>query len=183
MKHVGTINIETERLILRSFKKTDALDMYNNWANDERVTRYLTLLPHESIEESEQICELWEKESSLMNKYQWIIILKESNKAIGSIGAVNIYEDTKALEVGYCIGYGYWGKGYVKEALIDILKVFKEVGFVRVFAEHDVENPNSGKVLEKCGFEYEGTARKSIYNHERVLVDMAIYSIIFEENI
>jgi len=157
--------------------------MFNNWASDERVTEYLSWLPHENITETEEICKLWEKESKQKDFYQWVIILKETNEPIGSIGVVYKNENKLAAEVGYCIGYNYWGKGYVKEALDEVLKILKKVGFVRIYAEHNILNYNSGKVMKKCGFEYEGITRKSSYNNKKVLVDMALYSIIFQENI
>lgn len=81
-------------------------------------------------------------------------------------------------EVGYAIGYNYWGKGIVKEALLELIKYFKEIGIVRLQAYHEVENINSGKVLIKSGFEYEGILRKSVLNKRDELVDAKIYSII-----
>ncbi|MDF2615561.1 MAG: hypothetical protein K0Q47_216 [Sedimentibacter sp.] len=41
MNHLGTVNLETERLILRKFKLSDAEALYNNWANDGEVTKWL----------------------------------------------------------------------------------------------------------------------------------------------
>lgn len=42
MNHIGTKTLETERLILRKFKDEDASDLFNNWASDSNVTKYLT---------------------------------------------------------------------------------------------------------------------------------------------
>lgn len=52
MEHLGTINLETNRLILRKFKIEDAEDMYNNWASDNEVTKYLSWKTHLNIEET-----------------------------------------------------------------------------------------------------------------------------------
>lgn len=42
LKHTGTEMLETERLVLRRFRESDAIDMFNNWASNKEVTRYLT---------------------------------------------------------------------------------------------------------------------------------------------
>lgn len=55
----GTASLETERLLLREFKIEDADDMYHHWANDEKVTRYLTWPPHQSIEDTKQSLSSW----------------------------------------------------------------------------------------------------------------------------
>lgn len=174
----GTIKIETERLILRPFKKNDGIDMYNNWASDDRVTKFLRWNSHENIEESFKICEMWENESKEKSNYQWAIVLKETNQVIGSIGLVDIDEKMLRGEVGYAIGYKFWGRGIVKEALESILQYFKSLGFVRIQAFHELENPNSGKVLLKSGFQYEGVLYKYEKNKVGELVDIKMYSII-----
>lgn len=175
----GTIKIESERLILRPFNRRDGIDMYNNWASDDRVTKFLRWNSHKSFEESFKICEMWEEESKEKNNYQWAIVLKETNQVIGSIGLVDINEEMLRGEVGYAIGYNFWGKGIVKEALDSILNYLKTLGFVRIQAFHELENPNSGKVLLKCGFEYEGLLHKFEKNKNDELVDVQMYSIIF----
>lgn len=63
LNNKGTKVIETERLILRPFKKDDGKDMFENWANDDRVTKYLRWNTHENVNESYEICSMWEEES------------------------------------------------------------------------------------------------------------------------
>lgn len=59
MNHLGTINLETERLILRKFKLSDAEALYNNWANDGEVTKFLMWPTHYSLEVSEAVIKGW----------------------------------------------------------------------------------------------------------------------------
>ncbi|MEE1048419.1 MAG: GNAT family protein, partial [Clostridia bacterium] len=64
MKHLGTVTLETERLVLRKTIESDYEPMFRNWANDERVTRFLTWAPYESAEQlkntyQELICKGW----------------------------------------------------------------------------------------------------------------------------
>lgn len=54
MKHIGTKQIETDRLILRKFKLSDAEDMFKNYTTHEKVTKYLTWKPHKSIDDTRQ---------------------------------------------------------------------------------------------------------------------------------
>ena len=71
--HKGTQTIHTERLILRKFTVDDAQAMFENWANDERVTRYLTWCPHESPEATKQLLELWCAAYEKPNTYNWVM--------------------------------------------------------------------------------------------------------------
>ena len=61
MKHLGTKQLETERLILRRFRVSDAQAMYENWAKDSEVTKYLTWPAHSGPEVSEAVLSAWEK--------------------------------------------------------------------------------------------------------------------------
>lgn len=83
--------------------------MYNNWASDDKVTKFLRWNSHKNVEESFKIFEMWENESKDRNNYQWAIDLKETNQVIGSIDLVDIDEETLRGEVDYAIGYNFFG--------------------------------------------------------------------------
>ena len=89
--------------------------------------------------------------------------ISADGRVVGSIGVFrqgNIHRQT--AELGYCIAEGYWGKGIMTEAYGEVLRfLFEEAGFYRIGSSHAVENPASGKVMEKCGLRSEGTKRKS----------------------
>lgn len=158
MNHLGTVVLETERLILRPFQVEDARDMYNNWASSDQVTRYLTWPAHGSVEESKMILDTWVKNYDDPKYYEWCLEYKENNQAIGSMGVVEMDESIEAVEIGYCIGETYWHKTITAEALHAVVQfMFEKVGCNRVAAKHDVNNPNSGKVMKKAGLQYEGT--------------------------
>ena len=55
MNKAGTQRIETDRLILRRFRSEDAEDMYENWASDPEVTRFLTWPTHSSVDVTKAI--------------------------------------------------------------------------------------------------------------------------------
>ena len=79
MKHCGTKQLETERLILRRFRPEDAAAMYQNWASDDEVTKYLVWPTHSSIEVSQYVINDWVNSYSKDDFYQWAIVPKENN--------------------------------------------------------------------------------------------------------
>ena len=88
LTHKGTKTIITERLILRKFRVDDATDMFNNWASDDNVTRFLTWKPHESVDATKQLLEGWVAAYDNEKTYNWIIEYK--GQAIGSISVVRL---------------------------------------------------------------------------------------------
>lgn len=151
MQHTGPIRIETERLTLRPFTESDAPAMFRNWASDPEVTRFLTWPTHDRVETTLRVIALWSDRSNLTN-YNWCIALRDTDEAIGSIAVVAIDETAETLEIGYCISKKYWGKGITAEAAKALIAfLFKNVQPKRITAKHDVNNPNSGKVMRKAG--------------------------------
>ncbi len=178
MNHLGTRELATARLTLRRFEIEDAENMYYNWASDPEVTRYLTWPAHKSVEITEHVLRDWIGRYEAKDYYLWAIELNELEQPIGSISAVKVDDQTESVEIGYCIGRDFWNKGYTTEALSEVIRFFlAEVGAGRVCARHDSNNPNSGKVMEAAGMEYEGTLRKADYNNQGIC-DAVVYAKI-----
>lgn len=181
MKHTGTIRLETERLTLRRFTVEDADSMFNNWASDNEVTKFLTWPTHKCIEDSKSFINYCIDKYSDLSFYNWAIELKDSHELIGNISIEHINEETNNMMLGWVIGKKYWGNGYVPEAgnrVIDIM--FNKVGINCMVALHDVNNPNSGRVMQKLGMKYEGIIRQCNKNNQGI-VDCARYSILKTE--
>ena len=177
LTHVGTKEIKTERLLLRRFRAEDSKAMFDTWANDERVTRFLTWTPHGSIEVTDFLIGLWLNDYEKDNSYNWAIEFE--GKLIGSIGAVQIDENSERAEIGYCIAYDFWGKGIVTEAtkaVIDFL--FEKVNLNKIIIEHATKNPASGKVAQKCGLILDGVNRQHFKSASGEFLDIATYSIL-----
>jgi RimJ/RimL family protein N-acetyltransferase len=100
-------------------------------------------------------------------------------EVVGSIGAFrqqNIHN--KTAEMGYYIGENYWGKGICTAAVTLLSRfVFEHTDIIRLFAEPFATNIGSIRVLEKAGFEYEGTLRKNAVKNG-IIFDMKMYSLI-----
>lgn len=182
MKHCGTQRIETDRLILRRYVIEDADAMYKNWASDSDVTKFLTWQPHSSVEVSRGIIENWLKEYSDEKYYQWAIVLKDNgNEPIGGISVVQMNEDISMVHIGYCLGRAWWRREIMSEALKAVMDfMFDTVEVNRVEARHDPMNPNSGKVMQKCGMKYEGTLRSADRNNQGIC-DACYYALLRSE--
>lgn len=179
MKHAGTKTIETGRLVLRPFRIEDAQPMYENWASDPEVTKFLTWPVHGSVEVSREILKSWISQYADERYYQWAITLKENtDMPIGSIAVVHQNEKIGMVHIGYCIGRRWWRQGVTSEALQALITFFmEEVGANRVESRHDSNNPNSGKVMEKCGMKREGVMRQADWNNQGIC-DSCMYGIL-----
>lgn len=182
MKHIGTQDIKTERLLLRRFKISDAEAMFNNWANDSDVTKYLIWQPHGSIDVTKQIINDWVDSYDNDDSYNWAIVLKENGGIlVGSISVVSKNDEVGSVHIGYCMGKAWWHRGIMTEALTAVIKFFfEEVGVNRVDSRHDSKNPHSGGVMKKSGMKYEGTLRQADKNNLGIC-DACYYGILKSE--
>ena len=102
--------------------------------------------------------------------------------AVGSIGVFrreNIHRQT--AELGYYLAEEYWGKGIMTEAVTQVCKyVFEKSDVIRIYAEPFAYNAPSCRVLEKAGFQYEGTLRSNAVKNGKIL-DMKMYSLLKTE--
>ena len=166
--------INTERLILRKFRKEDAVDMLE-YGSDPEVLKYLIWEGIKTIDEAlVAIVEYhWEKPSN------YAIELKENNKCIGGID-LRIKPAHEKASFGYVLNRFYWGKGYMTEALTAILHLaFDKLELNRVEGGHYVGNEGSGKVMEKSGMLLEGKSPRS-EKIKGVFQDLVHYGIIKE---
>lgn len=173
----GTQTLKTERLTLRRFTLDDAQAMFENWANDERVTRYLTWSPHASPKFTKKLLRMWCRGYKKAETYNWAI--EYEGKIAGNISVVKINERSEFAELGYCLGFDYWNKGIMSEAakaVIDYL--FTEIGVNRIEICHAVKNPGSGRVAQKCGLKLEGIKRERFKAFSGEFLDIAEYGIV-----
>lgn len=179
MEHLGTKVLETNRLILRPFCQDDCKAVYENWASDDEVTRYLSWHTHTDQEQTRAWLASRESQYADLRYYSWCIVLKATGEAVGDISCIQIDEEIGAAELGWVLSRRYWGQSIMPEAgrrVIDFL--LDEVGFRRVWARHDAQNPKSGRAMIKCGMRYEGTHRQAALNKDGQLIDIVIYSIL-----
>ena len=182
MQNIKIKELETERLILRKITKEDAENMYNNWASDPLVAKYVTWDVHKNIEETKEIVKMWTENYQKDDFYLWVVESKEDNTIIGSIEISKVDLKKETAEIGYCYGRNWWNKGYGTETLKKVLSFgFNELDCHLIHATHYADNKASGKVMEKSGMKYEATLRDRIKYDNNKRDDYIIYSVTKEE--
>lgn len=180
LTHKGTQTLHTERLTLRRFTPDDAQAMFDNWAKDGRVTRYLTWSPHPSPEATQELLRLWCDAYENPGTYNWAMVYEGT--LIGNISVTHMDEKSEWAELGYCMGYAYWNKGLMPEAVKAVIAfLFTQVLVNRIAITHAVKNPASGRVAQKCGFTFEGTKREYYQSSTGEFLDISDYGILRRE--
>lgn len=152
LNHLGTQTIETERLILRKYQISDAEDMFNNWVADPEVTRFWGWSPHKDTDETKKLLLEWISKYEILTTYNWVIILKENNQAIGYI-YLNAINSSSAIH--YLISRKYWNRGIATEVCKAIIEyAFSKIGIKTINTHHHIDNPASGKVMQKAGMKF-----------------------------
>ena len=150
------MNIESERLLLRPWLDDDAETLYK-YASDPDIGERAGWEPHKSVEESREIIR-----TVFRSLNTWAIVLKETNEPIGAMGygescECNIPAREGEPITGYWVAKPYWNKGICTEALKMMIGHIRQTTDIRsLISGHFVDNPASGKVMEKCGFEPTG---------------------------
>lgn len=177
INHKGTNSIETTRLLLRRFEAGDASSMFDNWASDPLVCKFLSWGPHRDISVTRKRINDWLMNYEYDDTYNWAICIKSKNEALGSI-SVELFDDhEKYCEIGYCISREYWNYGLMTEALRAVMHyLFFDIGYEKIQAKHDVLNIASGRVMQKAGMKFEGILYHVSKRRDGSFCDVAVYS-------
>jgi len=179
MKHAGTKMIKTDRLTLRKFEIKDADMMFQNWASDDEVTRYMRWDPYKNVDDIIPTLQQWVDNYKNDDYYHWGICT-ENNELIGSIGIYIASEHDHRAGLGYCIGRNWWNKGYMSEAVNAVIDyIYANTDTERIEAYYAIANPASGKVMSNAGMAYEGIAR-SKFKSRVGFEDSGTYGIVRE---
>lgn len=176
IRHKGTVTIETSRLILRRFEEKDAKDMYENWAGDPEVCRYLSWGPHTNVEASRKRILSWLEGYKRDNSYVWAIEFKRSGNAIGSISMELSDDRSESCEIGYCLAKEYWSRGIMTEALVAVMHyLLYEIGYRIIQAKHDNMNTASGRVMQKAGMVFYKLENRAGIRKDGTYYDCVVY--------
>ena len=177
-KTIRVPQLETERLMLRMWTKKDAPALFE-YASDPDVGPNAGWKPHANTGESRMIID-----QLFRCNLTWAIVEKETGKVIGSIG----FEEDKyrpnisSKEMGYSLAKDSWGKGYMTEAAKRLIKYgFEELKLTVLMIRTSETNKRSQRVIEKCGFTYEGTLRRAYRMYDNNLREVRCYSMLKEE--
>lgn len=151
--------IETARLVLRRIRQSDAEDMYA-YASLPCVVRYLSWNEHPDLLHTKRYLAYLDTRYRVGQFFDFAIVLRKSNRMIGTIGFVSFDENNSVAEVGYVLHPDFWGQGIMTEALTAIIRFgFEELSLHRIEASYIPENLASRRVMEKCGMTFEGIRR------------------------
>ncbi|HTY30327.1 GNAT family N-acetyltransferase [Mycobacterium sp.] len=149
------------RLMLRPPALDDAGALFQRVARDPEVTKYLLWAPHRDVAATRRV--ITEKLNISGEERTWAITLKHSGEVVGLTSCRRAAPHS--VEIGYCLGRRWWGKGYMSEVL-DLLLAALEADrqVYRVWATCSPDNERSARSLERAGFALEGRlARHAVY--------------------
>lgn len=149
------------RLLLRPPVLDDAGALYQRVARDPKVTKYLKWTPHQDVAATRRV--IAEKLNVSDDERTWAIALRHSDEVIGLTSCRRPVPHS--VEIGYCIGRRWWGKGFMTEVLGLLMNALEaDRGVYRVWATCHVDNERSARVLLRAGFELEGRlTRYAVY--------------------
>ncbi len=169
--------LETERLFLRKLSLADASEM-QSVRSDERVMNYMDSERHLTIQFSEKFIAENLKIYEQKNGMFWALIEKSTGKFIGDFAFWKIDKKNSRAEIGYALKPEFWGKGYMKEAMIRIFNFgFNDLKLHSIEANINPKNESSRGILIKLGFKKEAYFRENYYFNGTYL-DSEIYSLL-----
>lgn len=154
---MNTPTLHTPRLTLRPPRREDAPATFAAYAQDADVTRFLVWQPHRTLADTEAFMERLLAATASGKQHSWILERPDDGAVLGSFA---LRLDGHKADVGYLLARAAWGQGLMTEALRAVIGFAWTLPQVqRVWAVCDVDNPASGRVMEKAGMQYEGRLR------------------------
>ena len=170
--------LETDDLSLRPLRMKDAADIFA-YASDPEVSRYVFWDPHRTVSDTRAYIRYVRSLYRRGLPSSWAVVLKNTGTVIGTIGFMGYSSIHHTAEVGYSFSRLFWNRGYATQALrAVIISAFDSIPDLhRIEAQHDIRNPASGRVMEKCGMKHEGIFHGRLWNKTEY-IDVAVYAIL-----
>lgn len=164
LTHIGTNTIETERLILRRFEYSDNEAMLKNWVADEKIQSMYSEPVYSTKEDVRELLDKYIGSYEKSDYYRWAIVGKKSGECIGQIAYFLVDSKNHFAEIEYCIGAAFQCRGFATEAAKAVIRYgFTEINLHKIQICTKTINTPSKRVIEKCGFTYEGALRDYFY--------------------
>lgn len=174
------MDLETDRLLLTAWTLSEEdIDGLYAYASNPNVGPNAGWKPHESKAESKKIIE-----ALFLPNQVWAIREKATGRVIGSISLDpdRRREGVNSRELGYSLAEDCWGKGYMTEAAKAVIDYgFSKLELAVLAICTGPENKRSQRVIEKCGFSYEGRQRKGYRIYDGTDRDNLLFSMTREE--
>ena len=170
--------LHTERLVLRAFDLSDAVDVYA-FGHNEEVSRMAGFATHRTLEDSRRMIE-----GFIASGAVWAIVEKRTGHVIGF---VSLHKDdsrytANARKLAYTLAEEAWGQGYATETCRELIRyAFEELDCQVLAVTHFPFNQKSKRVIKKLGFAYEGVMRHAHDLPGGEVSDLVCYSLLRSE--
>jgi len=171
----------TERLVLRRPVEGDVRAIFDRYASDGEVTRYLAWPRHVSLDDTKVFIGFSDAEWRRWGCGPYLIFDASGTKLLGSSGLA--FESSELASTGYVFARDAWGQGYATEALQAMASLARSLGVRFLYAVCHVEHRASAHVMEKCGLTSEGLLRQHIVfpNISPLRADVLRYGITLND--
>jgi len=152
-------SFRTTRLVLRRPRLADAPVIFERYASDPEVTRFLSWPRHSTVADTRTFIEFSDAEWASWPAGPYLVESRD-NVLLGGTGLA--FETPERASTGYVLARDAWGLGYASEALGGIVTIARALGVRRVQALCHAQHRASWRVLEKNGFAREGLLRRHL---------------------
>lgn len=175
MKYI-TPELETDRLVLKRGSKEDYIKVYEydftKLRDVDGEFKYVKL-------DSSVVYSFYSSKEYLNDMFDWIIYLKDTNEAIGNIVAT-VKDDDTSIELSYNLHPKFWHKGYMTEAVLEVMKYLFSIGFNNIISGYEDGNVKSKGLIEKLGFKLHEKKENSWIKNGKPITNY-VYAITKEE--
>lgn len=169
--------LTTTDLVLRPPRMQDAVD-FHAYARDPLVARFVLWEPHTNLAQTRAALRGLIADNRLDSLHSMSLVRKTDGRMVGTIGLVARDWQNNSAEVGFSLARDCWGQGLMSQALLAYLHfAFTSLQLNRVEAQHDLNNPASGRVMEKAGMLREGLLKERLHYKGRY-ADIALYAAL-----
>ena len=147
--------VQTPRLILSAPTAADAELVFQRYASDDNVTRYVGWPTHRTVADTQGFLAFSAAQWAQEGAGPYLIWARADGQLLGSTG-IGLEADGQAV-TGYVLATDAWGKGYATEALAAVVDVATDIGVRQLYALCHSQHRASSRVLEKCGFSRDGS--------------------------
>jgi RimJ/RimL family protein N-acetyltransferase len=146
--------LETERLLLRRPRRDDVRPIFERYASDAEVTRYLSWRQHHSLEDTDVFLAFSDGEWSRWGCGPYLVFARDDGTLLGSTGLA--FESRELASTGYVFARDAWGQGFATESLRAMIALARARGLARLYAICHIDHRASSRVMEKAGLLREG---------------------------
>ena len=151
--------IETNRLLIRRPRLSDAAAVFERYASDPDVTRYVGWPRHTDVSQTDGFLSFSDVEWTRWPAGPYLIFARDDRTLLGGTGLG--FETPTTASTGYVLARDAWGVGYATEALTAMVRLAEQLGVKRLYALCHPDHYASRHVLEKCGFALKELRRRS----------------------